>query len=89
MQIEKTYVDCRKKDMTIECPACGGKVYEYRDGRWKEWICWRCGHYESDTPAFKEYPHLFRDIVRKNANYFLEKYVRYGRGLERKEIQTT
>ncbi|GEM_PF-2332535 len=66
--------------MVFECPACSSKVYEYCDGRWKEWICWRCGHYESDTPAFKAYPHLFRDIVRKNATYFLEKYARYGRG---------
>ena len=78
--IEKTSVDCRR--MT-ECPACSRKAYEYRDGRWTEWICWRCGHYESDTPAFMAYPQLFRDIVRKNKDYFLEKYAYYGRSTVR------
>jgi len=46
-----------------------------------EWICWRCGYYESNTPAFKEAPELFRDIVRKNANYYLVKYAYYCRGI--------
>ncbi|TLY08673.1 MAG: hypothetical protein E6K88_06290 [Thaumarchaeota archaeon] len=67
-----------------ECPACSHKIYEYRDGRWTEWICWTCGHYEPDTPAFKAYPYLLHDVVRKNSNYFLEKYARYGRGTVRK-----
>jgi hypothetical protein len=83
MQVEKTSVDCRKMSLTA-CPACNHKIYEYRDGKWTEWICWRCGHYESDTPAFKAYPHLFQDIVRKNRGYFLEKYAYYGRGIVRK-----
>ncbi len=54
---------------------------ENRDGRWTEWICWRRGHYDSNTPAFKAYPHLFCDIVRRNRDYFLEKYAYYGRGV--------
>lgn len=82
MQIEKTSVDCRMMSLTA-CPACNYKIYEYRDGKWTEWICWRCGHYDSDTPAFKAYPHLFHDIVRKNSNYFLEKYTYYGKGIVR------
>jgi len=78
IQVEKTSVDCRKM---AGCPACKGMLYEYRDGRWTEWICWKCGYYESDTPAFRAYPHLFRDIVRKNGGYFLEKYAYYARGI--------
>lgn len=82
MQVEKTSVDCRRMSLTA-CPACNQKIYEYRDGKWTERICWRCGHYESDTPAFKAYPHLFHDIVRRNRDYFLEKYAYYGRGIVR------
>ena len=62
-----------------ECPVCRCKIYECCDGKWTEWICWRCGHYESDTPAFKAYPDLFHDIVRKNRDYFLVKYTYSGR----------
>jgi hypothetical protein len=56
------------------CPSCKGKQYCYRDGRWDEWVCWRCGRYDSNTPAFIENPELFSDIVRKNGRYFMEKY---------------
>ena len=52
-------------------------MYEYLDGRWTEWICWRCGHYSSNTPAFVAQPHLYRDIVRKNGSFFMKKYARY------------
>jgi hypothetical protein len=82
MQVEKTSVDCMRMSPNA-CPACSRRIYEYRDGRWTEWICWRCGHYQSDTPAFKAYPHLFHDIVRQNRDYFLEKYAYYGRGIVR------
>ncbi|WP_148700370.1 hypothetical protein [Candidatus Nitrososphaera evergladensis] len=60
------------------CPTCGNSVYEYRDGRWTEWICWRCGHYQADTPAFTAQPDLYRDIVRKNGRYFMQKYAQYA-----------
>ncbi|MEO9294540.1 MAG: hypothetical protein ABI347_02955 [Nitrososphaera sp.] len=63
--------------MSGKCPACSHRLYEYKDGKWTEWICWRCGHYNSDTPAFQAQPHLFRDIVRKNGHYFMAKYSRY------------
>lgn len=67
--------------MRSACPACNHKIYEYHDGKWTEWICWKCGHYHSDTPAFRACPHLFQDIVRKNGNYYLVKYARYGRSV--------
>ena len=61
------------------CPCCKAGVYAYSDGGWTEHICWKCGYYDSDIPAFKERPHLFHDIVRKNANYYLVKYAYYAR----------
>ena len=64
--------------MSFACPTCENAVYEYRDGRWTEWICWRCGHYQADTPAFVSQPDLYRDIVRKNDRYFMQKYARYA-----------
>jgi hypothetical protein len=38
------------------------------------WICWRCGHYESNTPAFKSAPYLFKDLVRDDQEHFMRKY---------------
>jgi hypothetical protein len=38
------------------------------------WICWRCGHYESNTPAFKSAPYLFKDLVRDDPEHFMRKY---------------
>jgi DNA-directed RNA polymerase subunit M/transcription elongation factor TFIIS len=55
------------------CPECNNRIYQYQDGDWLEWICWRCGHYESNTPAFKSVPYLFRHLVRNNPIQFLEK----------------
>jgi hypothetical protein len=67
--------------MIATCPACSCRLYEYRDGCWTEWICWRCGRYQSDTPAFRAQPHLFYDVVRKNGSYFMKKYAHYARKL--------
>lgn len=64
--------------MTATCPACSSRLYEYRDGGWTEWICWSCGHYQSDTPAFRAQPELFYDVVRKNGGYFMKKYAHYA-----------
>lgn len=59
------------------CPECNNRLYEYKDGVWLEWICWICGHYESNTPAFKACPYLFKDLLRNNPIRFLEKYAHY------------
>ncbi|MEM2139711.1 hypothetical protein [Nitrososphaera sp.] len=67
--------------MFAACPACGKRLYEYRDGRWTEQICWHCGHYSSNTPAFSAQPELFRDVVRKNGAFFMKKYAYYARCL--------
>lgn len=67
--------------MFAACPACNRRLYEYRDGQWLEQICWQCGHYSSNTPAFRAEPELFRDVVRKNGPYFMKKYAYYARCL--------
>ncbi|MGI0039699.1 MAG: hypothetical protein ACREAO_07770 [Nitrososphaera sp.] len=58
------------------CPECPGRVYRYKDGNWTEWICWRCGHYRADTPAFQMQPDLFRNVVRQNGEFFMKKYAK-------------
>lgn len=83
MSIEKSNQILREMS-DGQCQACKCRIYGYNDGSWMEWICWRCGYYESNTPAFKEDPELFRDLVRKNANYYLVKYAYYCRGIVKK-----
>lgn len=61
----------------FRCGSCRNAMYEYMDGRWTEWICWRCGNYSANTPAFMAQPDLYRDIVRKNGTFFMRKYARY------------
>lgn len=61
------------------CECCRRSQYCYRDGRWTEWICWNCGKYDSNTPAFMEAPYLFENIVRQNGRYFMTKYAYYHR----------
>ena len=47
----------------------------YIDG-WIEQICWNCGYYKSNSPAYREYPEMFKDIVRKNPSYFMKKFLK-------------
>jgi hypothetical protein len=78
MSLEKP--DCGSMGLSRKpCPRCQGNSYRYLDGMWTEWICWKCGSYESDTPAFKQSPELFYDIVRKNEKFFMSKYAYYAR----------
>lgn len=39
-----------------------------------QFVCWHCGRYESDTPAFKIMPELFVDLVRENPSYYIKKF---------------
>jgi DNA-directed RNA polymerase subunit M/transcription elongation factor TFIIS len=64
--------------MMKSCPECNSRIYEYEDDIWLEWICWKCGYYKSNTPAFKTCPSLFKDLVRDNPVKFLKKYAHYG-----------
>ncbi len=57
------------------CPECNrSRIYEYYDMEWTIWICWRCGHYEDNTPGFRRAPYLFKDLVRNNPMHYLKKY---------------
>jgi hypothetical protein len=58
-----------------KCPGCDlGTIYEYYDMEWTIWVCWRCGHYEDNTPGFRRAPYLFKDLVRNNPLYYMKKY---------------
>jgi DNA-directed RNA polymerase subunit M/transcription elongation factor TFIIS len=59
-----------------ECPECKNKLYEYTDQEsgFIQSICWKCGHYEDNSPAFRLLPESFKDIVRDNPVYFMKKY---------------
>jgi hypothetical protein len=39
-------------------------------------LCWNCGYYESDSPAYLSSPELFRDIVRKNPKQFMRNFLK-------------
>lgn len=56
------------------CEECNHTLFCYKDDKWLNWICWNCGHYESNTPAFKYAPYLFKDLVRDNPEHFMKKY---------------
>jgi len=47
----------------------------YKVGRWTERICWNCGFYISDSPAFQQCPQLFENMVRESPNYFIRKFL--------------
>jgi TPP-dependent pyruvate/acetoin dehydrogenase alpha subunit len=40
-----------------------------------EQICWNCGHYESDSPAYRQHPELFENIARENPIHFIRKFL--------------
>lgn len=58
----------------ISCPDCNFWLYDYQDGTWTVYVCWNCGHYESNSPAFKSTPYLFMNMVRDNPILFARKF---------------
>lgn len=58
------------------CPICSSPMNEYIDneGGWQR-ICWSCGHYESDSPAYLSHPEMFENMARDNPQYFLQKFL--------------
>jgi len=40
-----------------------------------ERICWNCGYYESNSPAYKLRPELFRNVVRDDPIHFMKKFL--------------
>ena len=57
------------------CPDCHYPLSSYLSGFYTMQVCLNCGHYESDSPAFKRMPELFKNCVRENPQRFLQKYI--------------
>lgn len=49
---------------------------EYHSKQWTERICWSCGYYESDSPAYRAYPELFRNMVKENPKIFMKEILK-------------
>lgn len=59
-----------------KCPECKNTLYDYVDQEsgFLQSICWKCGHYEDNSPAFRLSPESFRDLVRDNPIHFMRKF---------------
>ena len=59
-----------------ECPECKNQLYGYLDhsSGFTQTVCWVCGHYEDDSPAFRLMPELFKDVLRNNRVHFMRKF---------------
>jgi len=62
--------------MPEECPECHSPISQYKSADWREWICWNCGHYESNSPAYRSYPELFENMVRNDPTKFMKEYLK-------------
>lgn len=58
------------------CPECNGKLLDYFDKKscLIESVCWKCGHYESNSEGYRKTPEMFVDMVREEPVYFMKKY---------------
>ncbi len=52
----------------ISCLEYLDRLYEYKDEKFTFFKCWKCGHYESDSPPYKSCPELFRNLLREKAS---------------------
>lgn len=59
-----------------DCSICQCPMCEYVSGNWLVRICWACGHYESDSPAYREHPKLFENLVRDDPLHFIEEFLK-------------
>jgi len=60
------------------CPICQCPMCEYVSENWQVRICWACGHYESDSPAYREHPKLFENLVRDDPLHFIAEFLKRG-----------
>lgn len=59
------------------CNQCGIRLSVYNNSDYIDKICWSCGYYESNSPAFLQNPELFKNLVRHNPVHFMRKYGTY------------
>ncbi len=52
----------------MNCSKCNILLQDYFDmtGGFTEYVCWRCGHYESNSPAYLLNPDGFKNMIRDN-----------------------
>lgn len=62
---------------------CDHKLYQYEDGDFLVKICWSCGHYESNSSAYRLHPDLYENMVRENPVYFMVKFCKSDESLHR------
>ena len=57
----------KQKEM-INCPDCEGKLQDYFDSEsgFTQYICWKCGYYASNSPAYRLKPKLYTNLIRDN-----------------------
>lgn len=65
-----------------KCNECGYNLHLYKDESFVVRICWLCGYYESNSPAFKLNPSLYVDMVRENPSYFMNKFCKSDENLQ-------
>ena len=60
----------------VLCPECQSPMSKFAVGEWTELICLNCGHYESNSPAYRDNPKLFENLVRDDPIHFLRKFLK-------------
>lgn len=59
----------------MNCPSCGAVLCSYVEENIEVSICWNCGYYSSNSPAFKTNPDRFKNLVRDEPLKFLRKFL--------------
>jgi hypothetical protein len=66
----------------MKCPECNNSLYDYFEPEtgFTQSICWKCGHYEDNSPAFQLLPKSFTNLLRDNPIYFMKKFAHQPTG---------
>jgi hypothetical protein len=59
-----------------ECPDCHCPLSKYLSGDYEVLVCWNCGYYESNSPAYKAHPELFKNLVRNDPTRFMRQFLK-------------
>ena len=64
------------------CPDCNSKLLDYFDKKsgFTEYLCWKCGLYASNSPAYRFSSEMFVNMVRENPSHFMRKIIHQPRG---------
>jgi len=53
------------------CPECQSALCTYSSNSYVERICWTCGYYDSNSPAFRKHPNLFKNMIHDDTDYYM------------------